>query len=754
MISSADQGLDVALQTRAAISDLYVHHLISAGQRLRITTPFKAPNPRPVILVLGEDYSGKSSLISHITGSRLRSEGMCINIYMPCVNDVTYFTDSLAGTLPSIHACFRENGFPGSHIRCSAFNSYSKQTPGSILSTDQSQLQSRFHNANLSPTGKSMYYSTKSTAEGTKQLPRGRDSSSTSTSRYKDVSSNSATLYNSIDKLERSISYLPQNNNILRGTFDQLMGPTCPFIFIEVPFFYRYVIESSASKGILSSLSNLSKRSRQAKPSSLFSKAETRVFENTIKALFHQVDKILFTTSCDLDTKTEGFSVENGRLLHYISSSNELFGKTTILITKCDRLTDKQSCVDAIQECASSLILLSPYRRFKINLVCIPYYCNTKVANQQAKTMRLKQDIYDTIKCLTEQTRTLVDTSNIVLEVTRLSATLSNRPQQYGNSEIEVGALPQLSQEPMHLGISTLTLSADKQDKFLSSSVVPSQQQNYMLAGSLQQSNVARTLAASQTIVNAMAEKLLSQCGTMLRVVNPTTYDTHSIIPQGPASSEIGFGNSLRQSCVSTHRIGELLASTDELCWSLEQSIFADNEHILKDCHAVIVSILRRLEYNIRAVRRIKRKNTFLTLLRILLVTLAILLCFMMASAVQLFGTDFLYTRCHVHHLERHRIFEGGRFDGSTLEVIICVLLYEIGALGLQQLATNTLTMVCIWALVPLLVLMAVFLEALYSTKPLQNDEIASLKRESEYVFKPMLILLDEFLEQKEHGVR
>ncbi|ESU43337.1 Hypothetical protein GSB_151649 [Giardia duodenalis] len=754
MIPDVDQGLDVALQTRAAISYLYIRHLISAGQRLRITTPFRTPNPRPVVLVIGEDYSGKSSLISYIAGTRLRSEGMCINIYIPCVNDVAYFADSLADTLPTIHACLRDNGFPGSHVRCLSFNSYSRQAPGLIVSTDQSQLQSGFRDTNLSPTGKSMFYSTRSSVEGTKQLPKGHDSSFTSNSKCKSVSSNSASLYNSIDKLEKSVTNSMMNNKTLHRASDQPMGPSCPFIFIEVPFFYRYVMDSSASKGILSSLSNLSRRGKQAKPNSLFSKAETRVFENTIKALFHQVDKILFTTSCDIDTKNEGFSAENGKLLHYISSSNELFRKTTILITKCDRLTDKQSCVDAIQECASSLILLSPYRHFKINLVCIPYYSNTKAANDQAKTLRLKQDICDTIKCLDEQTKTLVDTSNIVLEVTRLSATLSNRPQPYGTSGTELGTLQPLSQNPAPLGISNLTLSADKQDRFISSSMAPSQQQDLSVIDSLQQSNVIKTLVASQTIVNAMAGKLINQCSTMLRVMNPNAYDIQDTIRQSTTNLELNMRSTLRQGDTFTHRIGELLASTDELCWSLKQSIFADNEYIIRDCHAVVVNILRRLEYNIRAVRRIRRRNAFLTLLRILLVTLAILLCFMLASAMQLFGVDFLHTRCHVHHLERHQIFEGGRFDGSTLELIICVLLYEVGVLGLRQLTKSTLTMVCIWALVPLLVLMAVFLDALYSAKPLQNDELAALKRESEYVFRPTLIMLDEFLEQEGNDVK
>lgn len=753
MTPYADQGLDVALQTRAAMSDLYTRHLISTARRLRILTPFKAPNPRPVVLVIGEDYSGKSSLISYIAGTKLRSEGMCINIYIPCVNDAAYSTDTLADMLPTIHACLHENGFPSSHIRCVPFNSYNRQTLGSVLSIDHSQPQSGFREANLSPAGKSMYYSAKSSADGIKQLPRGHESSFNSNSRYQSGPSNSASLYNSIDKLEQSLSNLPINKQALHKGSDQSMRPVCPFIFIEVPFFYRYVMESSSSRGILSSLSNLSKRSKQVNPSPLFSKSETKVFENTIKALFAQSDKILFTTSCDIDTKNEGFSVENGRLLHHISSSNDLFKKTAVLITKCDRLVDKQSCIDAIQECASSLMLLSPYRRFKINLVCLPYYSNIKATNEQAKVLRLKQDIYDTIQSLDEQTRTLVDTSNIVLEVTRLSATLSNRPQQRGANEMDLGALQQLPQDPALLSISNLVLSADKQDRFVSSSVAPSQQPTYSRIDSLQQSDMAKTLVTSQAVVSAIAGKLINQCSTMLRVINPNAYDIQTSINQESANLETNVVSGLRENDTFARQIGELLSSTDELCWHLKQSIFTDNENIIKTCHSDIVSIIKRLEYNIRVVRRIKRRNAFLTLLRIFLVTLAILLCFMMASAMHIFGADFLYTRCHVHHLERHQVFEGGRFDGSSLELAICALLYEIGILGLQQLSKNTLTMICIWVLVPLLVLMAIFLDALYSAKPLQNDELAFLKHESECVLRPTLIMIDEFLNQKDNDV-
>lgn len=743
MTSNTDQGLDVALQTRAAISDLYMRHIILIAKRLRILTPLKAPNPRSVILVLGEEYSGKSSLISYITGAKLRSEGMCLNVYIPCTNDATYLVDTLADTLPAIHACLCEHGFPRSHIRCVPFNSYNKQTLRTTISTTHSQLQSGFYEANLSPTGKSMYYSTRSSTEGIKQISRRHDSPPSSNLGYIDGPSNSASIYNSIDRLEES----------LHDTSNQPIGPSCPFIFIEVPFFYRYVMELSSSKGLLSSLSNFSKKDKQAAPNSLFSKTEIKVFENTIKALFAQSDRILFTTSCDMDTKNEGFSVENGKFLHHISSSNDLFRKTTILITKCDRLTDKQSCIDAIQECASSLVLISPYRRFKINLVCIPYYSNIKAVNEQAKIARLKSDIYNTMKTLDEQTRALVDTSTIALEATRLSATLNNKPYQHNINEIETGTLKHFYQDQGQMGISNLTLSADKQDKFLASSLPPSQQPNYSLIDSLQQSNMEKTLVTSQAVVNAIAGKLITQCCAMLKIVNPNTYDLHPSINQGSSNLDTNVVNILRGSNSSMRQIGELLSSTDELCWYLKQSIFTDNENIIKVCHSDIINILKRLEYNVRAVRRIKRKNALLTLLRIFLVILAVLLCFMIASSMQLFGTDFLHTRCHVHHLERHQVFEGGRFDGSSFELTICILLYEIGVLGLRQLSKNTLSLVCIWALVPLLILMTVFLDALYSVKPLQNDELAALKHESEYVLRPTLIMLDEFLEQKDNDV-
>ncbi|TNJ29989.1 hypothetical protein GMRT_20795 [Giardia muris] len=709
-----DGGIEVAILTQAALADATERYISPICKRLSLPMS-RLPNSRPVILVLGEELSGKSSLISYIADTDLRAASMCLNVFLPGQDTGHKDMDILDLLCPSLAHIFRSTALPVSLLNIQTFASYSASGFG-LMTTLRASV------------------STPATSDG--------------------IQLGKSLFYSFVDPAAQGGSVLVETTRDTLGEIptQHLTSSTCPFIFIEVPYYHSNVRDLTLRGSHAAGLAASSKVGKGGQP---FNHAEKKALDAVVAVLLEQADVILVTTSCNAEQGSEGFSGSTLNTLAHISLHDQLFAKTHVVLTKADSIAKKPVYVHAIQECAAQLTILSPYRRFPILTVHIPRYSELRLAEEHNRNARLKHSICQTMQQLEASSVQLVDKTNMVIGVINLGSTLAADPDlELGSSllgrstrqlrsssasanpgSIIVDSGIHTRESPRRRSCSNVcegsqALRLTGKPSFVANASTSRDAQAMMLT-SLQDSGLVASLRNSQQVVIDLAARLMGQCGAALRFMNP------DLIGEQPGKSRFQPHNDSERE--PQHRAaGYLMSMTDTLMEQLGGSIIQVRDITIVETLRRIELIMQRLRDYTRISRRTNAYNWMIFLSRVILVVGAIVLTFLLLLAGGFFEPDFLQSRCYVHHLARAINHREEVFEGSPLERAICVLFYEGGIFWLRTRIQNIRTTILLCSLVPLLLLVAVLLRYAYKAAPLPHAELQRIALEARAVLSPL----------------
>lgn len=712
-----DSGIEVAILTQAALADATERYISPICKRLCLPTS-RLPNSRPVILILGEELSGKSSLISYIADTDLRAASMCINVFLPGQDTGHKDIDTLELLCPSLAHIFRSTSLPESLLSIHTFASYVASGFG-LMTTLRTSASSTPTSTDGVQLGKSLFYSFID--------PTGQGGSSfVETTRARDM-----------------LGEIPTRH---------LTSSTCPFIFIEVPFYHNSVRDStlrgSHAAGLVAS-------TKAGKEGQLFKHSEKKALDAVVAMLLEQADAILVTTSCNAEHGSEGFSGNTLNILAHISLHDQLFAKTRVVLTKADSISKKLVYVRAVQECVAQLTILSPYRRFPILTVHIPKYSELRLAEEHNRNARLKHSICQTMRQLEASSIQLVDKTNVVIEVINLGSTLAADPdleleasllnrssRQLRSSSASVNPGSIIVDSGIHTRESSRRRSCSNvcegsqalrltgKPSFVANASTSRDAQGMMLT-SLQDSGLVMSLKNSQQVVIDLAARLMGQCGAALRFMNP------DVVGEPSGKSRFQPQDDLERE--PQHRAaGYLMSMTDILMEQLGASIIQIRDNTIVETLGRIDLIMKRLRDYTRISRRTNAYNGVILLIRVLLVIGAIILTFLLLLASGFFEPDFLHSRCYVHHLARTIDQREDVFEGTSFERAICVLFYEGGIVWLRTAIKNARTTVLLCSLIPSMLVVATLLRYAHKATPLPHAELQRLALEARAVLSPL----------------
>lgn len=372
--------LEKSAFVQAAVSDLYSNFLSTMNERLLIDMTCPLPNRKAVVCISGEPGAGKTSFISHIVGMALDTYSECINIYVPGSRNEALTLHEFQRIEPNLHEILTSPGNQAciSLVRIWSYATYSAMGYG-------------INRAAHEPS---------EALDGNRRSSEARDDlfvTARDPAFLRHASAPAASAASAEPRPSGQPWPSPPKHPF------PVYSRSCPFIIVEVPHFLSAKIQTLSRTTLnvstrvdADSAPASGGRQKQARSDAFFSTslksradpagakapgslrtAEAACFSRIVHALHRQADCILYLVAADAPV----VSKDIGRHLHRIRENPLTCAKTKLVLSKVDKLGQKQQVVSALASLASSLSYYLSYKDFPIMTLCLPTY--TRVARER-----------------------------------------------------------------------------------------------------------------------------------------------------------------------------------------------------------------------------------------------------------------------------------------------------------------------------------------------------------------------------------